>query len=227
MISIRSGMGAWLVGLGLALAPRACLADLVFDVTMNTSAFVGNSNGPFALDIQLNDGSGPAGNNLAVVSALQFGPGGSLGSIVPGNIGTFSGDLSTSLSLRDAAPSTDFAQYFTAGSTLSFHVALTTNIDSNSPFTPDFFSIGILYGSNLLDLPTLGPLDQLLSVTIDRTNPAIRVFASDSSQSPMINIPAPTATLTAVPEPNTLVLLNAGIIAACIARSCALIIRIH
>jgi hypothetical protein len=218
MTSIRLRPIAWLVGIGLALAPRPGFTDLAFDVTMKTSSLVGSPDGPFALDIQLNDGSGPVGNNSATISALSFGPGGSLGSIVPGNIGTYNGDLSTTLSLADGAPSTDFAQYFTPGDTLRFHVALTTNADTLTPISPDEFSIGILYGSSLLDLPTLGPLDQFLSVAIDGVNPSIEVYTSDPSRSPMLDIPDPTVSPTAVPEPNSLVLLATGFVAALAAR---------
>jgi hypothetical protein len=200
----------WLVALVLAQDPGAAqAASIVFDVSMNTAPLVGNGNTPFALDFQLNDGSGPAGNNTAAISQVT---GATLGAVVPGNIGTFSGNLSSTLMLTDANPATDYAQFFTPGSTLGFHVVLTTNLNTNPPLIADQFSFAILFGASFDDLPTHGSQNQFVSVDITVANPPVATFASDSSQAPHITIAAPTISIpSAVPEPSSLVLLALGL----------------
>ncbi len=118
-------------------------ANLMFDVTLDTSGLIGHPAGPFYVDFQLNDGSGNfAGVNTATISNFMFGDKGSA-SGNPQLFGGAMGDLSTGVTLKDdAAFINEFIEGFTPGSFLSFHVELTTNVDPG--LTPDGFSFSIL-----------------------------------------------------------------------------------
>jgi len=185
-------------------------ADMVYNVSMDTSALVGNAAGPFYLDFQLNDGSGTNdGNNTATIGGFNVA---GVGAATPSGGG--SGDLGTSIMLTDSGFFNDVFQQFTPAGTLQFQVDLTTNVDAGG--TPDEFTFGILYGSSLFDIPTTSPNSAFL--TVDITNPlTITSSASDPNQplgtSPGVSIAAPSLSLpgTAVPEPATLWLFVTGL----------------
>ena len=65
----------------LVLMLTPCWADIQYIVTLNTSPLVGHTAGPFAMNFQLNDGSGLGdANNTALLSGFVFGGGGGAGS---------------------------------------------------------------------------------------------------------------------------------------------------
>ena len=205
------------LGLGLAVLATATLtparADSVFTVTLNTApltALPGSSAGPFGLAFQLVDGSGASdANNTATISNFQFGGGSA--AACPSSCTAFGGVTGSALSsivLTDTAFFSALAETFTPGSSLSFQVDLTTNVDAGA--TPDLFAFSLL-DANGASLPTLDPLgaNTLVSVNIDSANPLVLSYGTDSSlptsaggvalsiAAPVIGVPA-TGT---VPEP--------------------------
>jgi hypothetical protein len=195
------------------LAPPAAYANLVFTVTLDTSALVGNANAPFALAFVLVDGSGLGdANNTVSLTDFAFAGGG------PGSVnsnlsqGGQSGSLGSGVSLTDSSFFNAFVSTFTPGSVLSFLVDTTTNVDTGpSGPTPDEFSFSLLENcpvtaSTCSNVPTVDPTgaDSLLTINIDSTNPTIESFASSLT-------PAPVITSTAMPEPPSVLLLSIGL----------------
>lgn len=196
-----------LAALSVAFAAGApcASANAIYNVTMDTSALVGNPAGPFYLDFQFNDGSGTNdGNNTVTLGGFNVA---AAGAAMPSGGGT--GDLGSSIVLTDSAFFNEVYQQFTPGSTLQFQLNLTTNVDAGG--TPDEFTFAILWGSSLFDIPTINPNGAFL--TVDITNPlTITSSASDPTQplgtdsgvtiaAPSIN---PQSQSSAVPEPATL-----------------------
>jgi hypothetical protein len=197
----------------LCLAPIAAHAGII-DVTVDTSALVGHPAGPFYLEFSLNDGSGSGdGNNTVIVDNFDFGGGSASGSSAL--LGGASGDLSSGVTLSDSFSFADLVQAFTPGSTLTFRVTTTNNVD---PGTPDSFFFFILDSSQAW-VPTLAPSfgNYFLTFNIDGDPPTLASYASDNSISPSaggppINIAAPQASFgaAAVPEPGMALPLAAG-----------------
>ena len=197
-------------------------ADTIFTVTMNTTALTvapGSVAGPFSMFFQLTDGSGlNDANNTATISNFQFG-GGSAG-VCPASCtasGGASGNAASSIVLADTAFFNALDQGFTPGSSLSFQVDLTTNVDSGG--TPDLFSFSLLDNSGF-SLPTLDPTgaDSLLTVNLDSASPAILTYGSDAARSSSggvsLSLSAPaigTPGTHAVPEPDSLLWICAGL----------------
>ncbi len=197
-----------------ALTPAS--ADTIFTVTLDTTTLTvppGSTAGPFSLAFQLTDGSGLGdANNTATVSGFQFG-GGSASACPAGcsAIGGAGGDAGSSIVLNDSSFFNSFVEAFTPGTSLSFHVDLTTSVDPGG--TPDAFAFSLLDGGGF-PIPTLDPsgADTLLNVNLDSTHPRILAYATDVSRltgggsGVAISIPAPEigAPSSAVPEPNAL-----------------------
>jgi hypothetical protein len=161
---------------------------------------MGNASGPFQIDLQLTDGSGTGdANYTATVTGFNFGGGALLGT--PTNTGGVTGSLSSTVTLVDSGFFNNFQQSFTAGSTLSFMVDLTTNLDAGG--TPDAFTFAILdsLGNNI---STSDPGGSLLTVNLDSAKPTVTTFAGTG------NYASVSATVT-TPEPGTLTLLGTGI----------------
>ena len=121
-------------------------------------------------------------------------------------MGTASGDLTSSVTLTDASVDNVFIENVIFGSTLSFELSLTTNVD---PVTPDEFIFSIL-DNTLSPLPTtsISPLSPLLAIEIDSDTPTFTTFASDPNQNPVAGggdfFAAPMVSETsAVPEPSS------------------------
>jgi hypothetical protein len=183
------------------LAP-ACLGQEVFSVSIDTAPLVGNANGPFYLDFQLTDGSGTGdGNNMATLSSFNF-LGGSPSDTAT-HIGDSIGSLGSTVKLTDLSFFNEVYQAFKPGSTVSFNVSLSTNIDAGP--TPDEFDIALLDGS-LNNIPTTSVGGSLVTIDLTSANPAIQTFATTSPYqdigSPVIGAPLP-----ATPEPGSLALL--------------------
>lgn len=196
-------------------------ADTVFTVTLNTAPLVGSpgsSAGPFSLAFQLTDGSGLGdANNTATISDFQFGSVGSAGACPAACtvFGGASGDIGSTVVLTDSGFFNALLEGFTPGDSLSFLVDLTTNLDSGS--VPDAFAFSILDGSGF-SVPTLDPsgADTLLTVNLDSANPGILTYATDASRltngvSLSIGAPLVGPPVSSVPEPNSLLLMGAGI----------------
>ncbi len=200
--------------LGLALLmPMLCLADTI-SLSLNTAPLTGSVAGPFFIDFQFVDGSGIGdANNTVNIGDFVFGGGGVVG--LPELTGGAAGSLSSQVSMTDSSFFNEFTQEFTGGSSLSFQLNLTTNVDAQG--VPDEFSFAILDNTGV-ELPTQGLAvvgsDVFLDLNIDSaTNPSIQTFASDIARSPAaggppIEIASPTITMgpTAVPEPSALAL---------------------
>src|SRR5437762_5566240 len=119
-----------------------CHANLIFNVSFNTSLLISNAKGPFYIDFELIDGGGTGdANNTVKITNFLFGGGGAVGSPLP-PIGGANGDLSSFVSITDNSFLNEFTQQFDAGSIFNFRVNLTTNVDAG--FAPDAFSFAIL-----------------------------------------------------------------------------------
>jgi hypothetical protein len=202
----------------LITAGSALQAGEVFTVNLTTTPLTtlpGSSAGPFSLALQLVQGSQP-NNNAATISAFDFGIGGSAGSgcptaLSPCIFGDASGDLSSTVLLNTSQFFNAFIEFFNPGSSLSFQVELTTNVDSGG--VPDAFAFSIL-DSGGSSIPTLDPStsDTLLTVNIDSSSPAILTYATDPSRltnngaGVSITMDAPTTApvVAATPEPGSL-----------------------
>lgn len=173
-----------LAALALSLTTRADPVTIYLDTSLL-------SGGNYYLDFQLNDGSGTGdGSNTALLGAFDFGGGSAFGSVT--SYGTVTGDLTTSLSLTDTDPFTEFYQAFTASSYLTFSLDLTNNYSGG---TPDLFGFSILDGT-MMNLATYWPgSDQFLTVNLDG---AALIYSTYPS---VDGIAAPT--VSAVPEPST------------------------
>ena len=190
-------------------------ADTIFLVSLDTSTLIGHPAGPFALNFQLNDGSGLGdANSTAILSDFMFHGGTSTG--VAATLGGATGDLGSSMTLTDSSFLNVFSQSFVPASLLTFRLSLTTNADAGP--TPDQFSMAIL-DSTGFEIPTSGLYtvgsDAMLTIDIASSGLQIQTFGGDLSRTPFgggeaINIPAPQI----VPEPSSLALLSTGILVA-------------
>ena len=194
-------------------------ANLVQLVTVNTGAISGSAGYAIAFSVQ--DGSGLLvggdSNNTAKLSNFNFGGGSAAGS--PVLVGGASGSLGAGVVLADSDFSNLFVEGFTPGSSLSFVLDLTTNLDASG--TPDFFGFSILFNDGVNTNPlltlddTLG--DNLLYVNIDSTNPAAAVFATMAGGPVALGAPVLSASPPPgpgpgqLPEPGSLPLLLAGL----------------
>ncbi len=187
-----------------AMFSRTALADVIYNVSLDTSPLIGDAAGPFSLDFQFTDGSGTSdGNNTVALSNFDFGAGGGTGS--PATSGSVSGDLTSSVTLIDSQFFNEFTQTFTPGAALDFTVDLTTNVDAGG--VPDEFTFAILDNTGA-EIPTLGLFDTLLLADIDSSSPTLFAFGSDTSRGTAatgeaIALDAPIVT-SPVPEPSAL-----------------------
>ena len=191
--------------------------NYTYGVTLDTSSLVAHPAAPFSLEFQLLDGLGIGdANNTALVWNFKFGGGAAVGA--PTLTGGATGDLTSSVHLVDNTFYTEFRQTFTPGSTLSFAITLTTNVDPGG--VPDQFSFAI-FDAGGIEVPTLGPADQFLSIDIDSATPVALGYGSDTSRSLSAggpaSVPSPVV-LSGVPEPGSALLLASGIGLLALAR---------
>jgi hypothetical protein len=186
-------------------------ADTMFNVSINTTPLMGNTSGPFSIDFQLIDGSSTGilgdANNSASITNFAFGGGGA--PFGTANLtGAAGGDLSSVVSLTDNFFFNDFQQSFTAGSTLSFTVDLTTNLDPGP--TPDAFTFAILDNTGA-QITTSDPSggNSLVSVNINSSSPTVTTSTGTGRYAALkvISTPVPT------PEPGSFSLLITGMAA--------------
>ncbi len=201
MTSLRTQFGAWITGLALLALPGAAHADLVFDVSVDTSLLIGRIDGSFAIDFVLINGSGTA-PGVVTIDNFDFGGGMPTGS--PSTLGGAGGDLSSSVTLRDTSFLNNFSQGFSPGTLLRFTVTSTTDVDAP---IPDRFTFSILDGTGL-PIATTDPTgaDALLAFDLTGDRPTIETFGARG-----FNLGPPTVTIQAVPEPSSLVLFCIGL----------------
>ncbi len=203
------------LALGLAFAacsvPTCRAGNVIYDVSLVTSPLIGDIAGPFSLAFEFTDGSGTGdGNNTVLLSNFLFGSGGSA-SGAPTLYGGATGDTSSGITLIDNSFFNALVQPFNPGSSLSFVLNTTTNVDAGG--TPDEFSFFILDNTSS-PIPTVGLVGAFLVRDITSSSPTPQNFASDPTQAPVgggggITMAAPQDT-SAIPEPGTFALLGCG-----------------
>jgi hypothetical protein len=176
-------------------------ANAIVNVTVNTSGLLAQPGSEVVF--VLTDGSGANdANNLVMLTDVSLG-GGTAGAIDALNTqGGATGDLGSGVTLTDSSFLNLFGQSFTAGTSLSFVLNLTTNVDAGG--TPDQFALMLVDPSGTL-LPSSDPFGSLLSVNLDSANPLFQNFNPDLVAVTPAETPAP------VPEPASLLLLGSGL----------------
>ena len=161
-----------------------------------------NTNSPFYLDFQFNDG-GVLSNNSASITNLSIAGGNATGS--PVLLGGAVGNLSSNMIFNNSSSFQELYQSFSPGATIRFNVFLTQNVDG---ITPDSFFVSIL-DKDLFNIPTSGLGNSLLQIDINSSGlPTVNLGAGTGLYAGM------TASAVAVPEPGSIGMLGMGI--ACI-----------
>jgi hypothetical protein len=191
-----AGVGALFIGVG----PRDARASSITDtITVDTAGLASSPDSEIFFYL-IGDG-----DNTATLSSFAFG-GGSAGAFDSLNsTGSVSGAMTSSVSINDDSSFTNiFAQYFQAGTDISFVLTLTTNVASGP--TPDEFGFAILDPSGN-PIPTSDPTgnDNLVLINVDSSSPAV------SSYSDLVTVTPVGAVAT--PEPSAALLLGTGMLA--------------
>jgi len=191
-----------------AMGPLPALADTVVSVSVDTSAIASTPGAEVFFILTDGNGIGDA-NNTATLSnfALGLGAPGAIDAL--NTTGGVTGNLSTGLSLVDSAFLNVFGQLFTPGTSLSFNLDLTSNVDNGG--TPDQFSM-IILDANGNPIPNSDPngFGDLLVINIDSANPVIANYASNLVTVGSATTPPPPPVTT--PEPSSILLLGAAIL---------------
>ena len=187
----------------VGLLISTCQADVIYNVNLDTSGLVANSNGPFALSFQLTSGDTTSGVvNTALLSQFVFGNGGSqgLGSPFP-NFGNSSGDLGSSVSLNTSNGSffNEFSQYFTPGDVLGFQLDLSNNTQFSG--TPDEFTFQVI-DSSLGGIPSNDPSGSNALLIVDLTGSVLQPQAYTTNGDGVTITPVLSTPSSPVPEPS-------------------------
>ncbi|MDQ8202189.1 NF038129 family PEP-CTERM protein [Pelagicoccus sp. SDUM812003] len=190
----------------------SCIGNAIttYSVSLDTSSLQGSASAPFYLDFLLLDGTAAdLGNNSATISNLQFGGSGH----TVGSPTVFSGASATSAGIELVDILLPFGSFyqvyqeFVPGSSLSFLLTLSDNLNSDG--STDMFSFSILDGS-LFPIWTQAPdfSDNLLQITLDGDHPQIDTFAGDFEYS---DVGAPS--VSTVPDSSVFCIGLASLIA--------------
>jgi len=164
-----------------AAIPVEAQSPAFVTVHLDTSALVEHPAGPFALDFQLNGGSGEDdANNTVTLFAFAFG-GGRSSTAAPVVVGGASGHLGSAVTISDRVFLNTLTQGFVAGSELSFVLLRTASVDPGG--TPDQFSVAILDRTGA-EVPTQSGSEALIVLDLNSPNPAVQAFASDPTRTP-------------------------------------------
>src|SRR6185312_2906031 len=159
----------------LLLAAANLSASTTLGVTVNTSALAADVSGqPFSLAFELVDGGGVGnGNNAAVLSNFDFGGGTAL---FPASIfgNGVMGDATQSVQLTDIDSFEYFEQGFIPGSSLSFNLDLTSNLEDGPVQDELVFWILDNTETPLITSANDG-LNELASFTVSSPGPRISV----------------------------------------------------
>jgi hypothetical protein len=187
-----------------AAGQNRALADETVNVTINTSSIASLPGSEIYFDFTAGSGTGDS-DNTVTISGISLGGGtaGAIDTSILGVSGGESGSLTSGVTLIDSSAFNQFAQFFTAGSQLSFVMDLTTN-DSGGPI-PDQFSLFIYNPSGNPIASTSDPsgFDSLMIININSASPAV-----DNYDTTLVT--ATTSTTVVTPEPSTLLLSGLG-----------------
>lgn len=190
--------------LSIGAGPSPALADETVNVSINTSSLPMTPGSEIYFDFTDGSGIGDSDNSVTI-SGISLG-GGTAGAIDTSSLGITggeSGNLTSGVTLIDSSPFNQFAQFFTAGTALSFVMDLTTNVGPSS--IPDEFSL-FIYDPNGNPLATTSDpsgFDSLLIVNINSASPAV-----DNYDTSLVTATVTTTVVT--PEPSTLPLCGLG-----------------
>lgn len=190
-------IGFWIL---LMMVYQPAMATVIYDITLPTTALIGNAAGPFQLDFQLVDGDGVS-NNTIVLTNFQFGTGSPVGLGV--GLGGGSGSLATGVSLMDTDFLNTFSAGFDPGATLQFRLQSTTNFAGG---TPDQFTFAILDQQGYFLATSY--FDVFVSFDIDGASPMLLTGVSPLTGGPTVTL----VTLNTVPEPSTVMLVGVGLL---------------
>lgn len=192
---LRRWLQPALLSLGLTLLlPGGVSAAFLYDVTVDTSS-IGGVEG--FVDLQFNPAMSDAPAATATVTLFEL-VGGTLAP-APMIDGAVTGSLPGPVVLENSTSFNAFLQPVTFGTSLSFRVAFDGDFIDNPSTTGTVFSVGILDASwlPLLDSNPVSGATAEFNLVLGNVN---AVSFSDD------------ATLTAVPEPHTWLLLAAGLL---------------
>jgi hypothetical protein len=203
---LKTAQVAFIGACTMLCASTSQAGTLSFHVAVDTASLVGNPNGPFSLDFQLN-GVGPL-TNTVTLDDFSFTGGAPAGS--PSLFGNATGNLGSTVSLNDAgSANNEFFQGFSGATTeIQFDASMTENVNAG---TPDAFAMAILDNS-LFNIPTTAADDSLMLVDISASNLTLGSVQTSTSTAPDAGV---TVTITPTPEPGTLgMFLSGGLLAA-------------
>jgi hypothetical protein len=204
----------------IIFAASSLLGDVIDQVTLDTATLIGNASGPFTLDFQFIEGNGIGdSNNTITLSNFSFG-GGSIttsASSTTGGVSVMSSPFS--ITLVDSSFYQDIEFAFMPGTTLSFLVDATSNIDT---VAPDTFTFAI-FNNTLTPIPTTDPngFDTFLDIGLPTVGSGTQIIASGTDLTrTTINIEAPTVgpETSSVPEPSSLWLVGPVLLAMVVFR---------
>lgn len=199
----RLGVITLAAALFAASAGRAATYEVVLDSPFQAGA-------PAQLAFDLTNGDGASNNAITLGSVVSDGSFGD-GSVKGGAVGA----LPAGASLTDTAFLNELLQVHVLGPQLRFTIDTTTVRAGGS--VPDQFSFFVLDAAGGILFDTTDPTGAGALFVLDldgSAGGALRVFASAGAA------PAPTWTVTLIPEPGTVALVGSGLalLAACARR---------